>query len=94
MAKNDDQIYIHYGRPNIKDQNSNLGYSVFMIRLHNEKFVFLPVRQSKPAIMDPISVQCYSVLAVKGNEQEHGLHIGIYAFTVYANDSESKPYPE
>ncbi|KAL0073296.1 hypothetical protein F4703DRAFT_1936981 [Phycomyces blakesleeanus] len=26
--------------------------------------------QSKPAIMDPISVQCYSVLAVKGNEQE------------------------
>ncbi|OAD73167.1 hypothetical protein PHYBLDRAFT_145573 [Phycomyces blakesleeanus NRRL 1555(-)] len=70
MAKNDDQIYIHYGRPNSKDQNSNLGYSVFTIRLHNEKFVFLPVRQSKPAIMDPISVQCYSVLAVKGNEQE------------------------
>ncbi|KAL0078354.1 hypothetical protein F4703DRAFT_1933453 [Phycomyces blakesleeanus] len=26
--------------------------------------------QFKPAIMDPISVQCYSVLAVKGNEQE------------------------
>ncbi|OAD77135.1 hypothetical protein PHYBLDRAFT_142648 [Phycomyces blakesleeanus NRRL 1555(-)] len=70
MAKNDDQIYIHYGRPNSKDQNSNLGYSVFTIRLHNEKIVFLPVRQSKPAIMDPISVQCYSVLAVKGNEQE------------------------
>ncbi|KAL0072984.1 hypothetical protein F4703DRAFT_1937457 [Phycomyces blakesleeanus] len=70
MAKNDDQIYIHYGRPNSNDQNSNLGYSVFTIRLHNENFVFLPVRQFKPAIMDPISVQFYSVLAVKGNEQE------------------------
>ncbi|OAD75742.1 hypothetical protein PHYBLDRAFT_186475 [Phycomyces blakesleeanus NRRL 1555(-)] len=35
-----------YGyRPNSKDQNSNLGYSVFTIWLHNENFVFLPVRQ-------------------------------------------------
>ncbi|KAL0085719.1 hypothetical protein F4703DRAFT_1928090 [Phycomyces blakesleeanus] len=102
MAKNDDQIYIHYGRPNSNDQNSNLGYSVFTIRLHNENLFSFQCDSSKPAIMDPISVQCYSVLAVKGNEQEpvkfnaqgSGFHKFYSAFTVYANDSESKPYPE
>ncbi|KAL0091305.1 hypothetical protein F4703DRAFT_1791235 [Phycomyces blakesleeanus] len=40
-------------------------------------FISLLASQSKPAIMDPISVQCYSVCAVKGNKQEPGLHIGI-----------------
>ncbi|OAD77848.1 hypothetical protein PHYBLDRAFT_141712 [Phycomyces blakesleeanus NRRL 1555(-)] len=40
--------------------------NVSTIRLHNEEFVFLPVQQSKPAIMNQISVH---VLAVNGNEQ-------------------------
>ncbi|KAL0072990.1 hypothetical protein F4703DRAFT_1937414 [Phycomyces blakesleeanus] len=65
-------------------------------------FISLLASQSKPAIMDPISVQRYSVLAVKGNEQEpvkfntqgSGFHQVYSAFTVYANDSESEPYPE
>ncbi|OAD65202.1 hypothetical protein PHYBLDRAFT_189600 [Phycomyces blakesleeanus NRRL 1555(-)] len=83
-------------RPNSKDQNSNLGYSlnikdlisnqvclrsgytmknlfsfqcdryIHLVRpLVTVGFISLLASQSKPAIMDPISVQCYSVLAVK-----------------------------
>ncbi|OAD67411.1 hypothetical protein PHYBLDRAFT_174449 [Phycomyces blakesleeanus NRRL 1555(-)] len=63
-----DLIYLQSPAIQVELQGADLplyGYSVFMIWLHNKKFVFLPVRQSKPAIMDPISVQCYSVRAVK-----------------------------
>ncbi|KAL0089122.1 hypothetical protein F4703DRAFT_1450293 [Phycomyces blakesleeanus] len=48
-------------------------------------FVSLLASQSKPAIMDPISVQCYSVLAVKVkfNTQGSGFH---QVLQVYKSD--------
>ncbi|KAL0073325.1 hypothetical protein F4703DRAFT_1936931 [Phycomyces blakesleeanus] len=81
MAKNDDQN-IH---PLWKVYKSFLAITslevymtiVFTLQAKQQGSKLKFGLQSKPAIMDPISVQCYSVLAVKGSEQEPGLHIGI-----------------